>query len=80
MDSQRIDIEPHQEQQSPQDQSSPSLSSSFTQQRIYLVTDGLKYKHTKRVYNTLFNQFLKEGAHTSDLPCVVTDSVNLRSQ
>ena len=62
MDSQRIDIEPHQQQQ-PQEQSSPS----FTQQRIYLVTDGLKSKHTKRVYGVLFNQFLRDGTHNTDL-------------
>jgi hypothetical protein len=61
VDSQRIDIEPHQQQQ-PQEQSSPS----FTQQRIYLVTDGLKSKHTKRVYSVLFNQFLRDGAHITD--------------
>ena len=63
MDLQRIDIEPHQQQQQPQEQSSPS---SFTQQRIYLVTDGLKSKHTKRVYGVLFNQFLRDGAHITD--------------
>ncbi|MPZ08242.1 MAG: hypothetical protein GEU26_17815 [Nitrososphaeraceae archaeon] len=35
--------------------------------RIYLVTDGLRSKHTKTVYRLVFNQFLREGAHTTDL-------------
>jgi integrase len=37
------------------------------QQRIYLVTDGLRSKHTKIVYRVAFNQFLREGAHTTDI-------------
>jgi integrase len=36
-------------------------------ERIYLVTDGLRSKHTKTNYRLTFNQFLKDGAHTTDL-------------
>ena len=32
------------------------------QNRIYLVTDGLKSKYTKRDYRLAFNQFLRDGA------------------
>lgn len=35
--------------------------------RIYLVTDGLKSKYTKRDYRLAFNQFLRDGAKTEDL-------------
>lgn len=49
-------------------------SSSFTEQqqptttnRIYQITDGLRSKHTKKAYQIAFNQFLKDGAKTSDL-------------
>lgn len=35
--------------------------------RIYQVTDGLRSKHTKKAYRTGFNQFLKDGAKTTDL-------------
>ena len=34
--------------------------------RIYQVTDGLRSKHTKKAYRTGFNQFLKDGAKTTD--------------
>ena len=37
------------------------------QQRIYKVTDDARSKHTKKVYGTVFNKFLREGAHTTDL-------------
>jgi integrase len=37
------------------------------QNRIYLVTDGLKSKYTKRDYRLAFNQFLRDGAKTTDL-------------
>lgn len=35
--------------------------------RIYLVTDGLRSKHTKANYRLAFNQFLRDGAKTTDL-------------
>jgi hypothetical protein len=31
------------------------------------VTDDARSKHIKRVHGTVFNQFLREGAHTTDL-------------
>jgi integrase len=37
------------------------------QNRIYLVTDGLKSKYTRRDYRLAFNQFLRVGAKTTDL-------------
>lgn len=41
------------------------------QNRIYLVTDGLKSKYTKRDYRLAFNQFLRDGAKTTDLPVLL---------
>lgn len=35
--------------------------------RIYLVTDGLRSKYTKANYRLAFNQFLRDGAKTTDL-------------
>jgi hypothetical protein len=35
--------------------------------RIYLVTDGLRSKHTKANYRLAFKQFLRDGAKTTDL-------------
>lgn len=35
--------------------------------RIYLVTDALKSKYTKRDYGYAFSQFLRDGAKTQDL-------------
>ena len=36
-------------------------------QRIYLVTDGLGSKYTKRDYGYAFAQFQRDGAKTTDL-------------
>ena len=41
--------------------------SPTTTNRIYLVTDGLRSKHTKVNYYYAFKQFLKDGAKTQDL-------------
>jgi hypothetical protein len=35
--------------------------------RIYQVTDGLRSKDTKKAYRVAFEQFLRDGAKTSDL-------------
>ena len=67
MDVQRVKrVGVGEEQQQPQQQQRQRQEQPFTQ-RIYLVTDGLRSKYTKRVYRIVFNQFLKEGTHTTDI-------------
>jgi integrase len=48
-------------------QQQPQQQEEQQQNRIYLVTDGLKSKYTKRDYRLAFNQFLRDGVKTKDL-------------
>lgn len=50
-----------------QQQQQPQQQQEQQPNRIYLVTDGLKSKYTKRDYRLAFNQFLRDGAKTEDL-------------